>query len=127
MSQTWIARPFRRVSVLLIGVDAGVAAGQTWLMGRPDCSGLACSVATLGGRPALCLALCVVALVALVVSGVANALGRVAHGWEALEYAGVAASVVASVGAVVVAAATVLAMAVGLAVLVSCVRVLTRV
>lgn len=102
------------VAAAAIALDTIVATGQVWLMrSGGDCASAACSVATLGGRPGLCLALALTGLLALLGSEVAAPITR--HlpqadlTRETVRAGGMALSVVATAGAVTVATAAFLA------------------
>lgn len=115
------------MAALLTGVDVVVAAGQAQVLrSGGDCTGTACSVATLGGHPALCFALAVSAAVLLVAGTVALTLPPADSVWEFGAWLGVAASVVAGTGAVLVAAFAVVLAAVVIGFLIAGVRLLGR-
>lgn len=99
---------------VLVGAGAGVCAVLFGLLSEAACSGVACSVATLGGHPRLTLALAAVGTVGLLVGALfTRGLTRVgARGlWLVVPAAVLTAASV--VGAVVVLAAAVLIVIVG--------------
>jgi hypothetical protein len=80
-----------------------------WLLrSGEDCASTPCSVAALGGRPMLCLTLCIAAVLSLVYTGVAPSDSLPHNGWAIVRWAGIATSVVATTGAVLVAMAAAL-------------------
>jgi len=117
------------VAAVAIAVDTVVAAGQGWAMrSGGDCASLPCSVATLGGHPALCLAMALTGLLALFGAEVAAPLARHHPQSETLRETiragGMALSVVATAGAIAVAALAIAAAMILVVVLVSGARVL---
>lgn len=119
-------RPSSRLVAAVLAVDVVVATGQEWLLrSGGECAALPCSVATLGGRPALCLVLTVLAALALAGSWIAGGVGA-PEWWDIVRWSALALSLIATVGAVFVAVAAAVILGAGVALMIGCARVLSE-